>query len=117
MHDGRLLQADAPEILYRQPQSAAVARLLGHPNVLAAEDAGRCGLDGDTLLWPDKLRLDLQGAWPGTVRRAAFAGTLRVVTLRLDAGPEVQVHAAVDQPARVGDRVRLDIPPAAVTRL
>ena len=117
MHAGRLLQADTPERLYHQPHDATVARLLGHPNVLAAEDARRCGLDGDALLWPDKLRLDERGAWPGTIRRAAFAGTHRVVTLRLEAGPELQVHTAADQPAHVGDRVWLDIPPVAVARL
>ena len=117
MHEGRLVQTDTPERLYRQPRDMTVARLLGHPNVLAAEDARRCGLEGDTLLWPDQLRLDGRGTWPGTVRRVAFAGTHRVVTLRLEAGPEVQVHTATDQPARVGDGARLDIPPAAVTRL
>ena len=117
MHEGRLLQTGTPERMYHQPQDATVARLLGHPNVWAAEEARRCGLEGDTLLWPDKLRLDPQGAWPGTVRRVAFAGTHRVVTLRLEAGPEVQVHTAADQHVRVGDPVRLDVPRAAVTRL
>ncbi len=117
MHEGRLLQTGTPERLYDKPHDATVARLLGHPNVLAAEDARRCGLEGDTLLWPHQLRLDARGAWPGTVRRTAFAGTHRVVTLRLEAGPEVQVHTATDHPAQVGDRLRLEIPPAAVTRL
>ena len=117
MHEGRLLQTDTPERLYHQPQDATVARLLGHPNVLAADDARRCGLDGDTLLWPDKLRLDPRGVWPGIVQRVAFAGTHRVVTMRLEAGPELQIHTATDQPARVGDRVQIDIPPAAVTPL
>ncbi|MBE7210649.1 MAG: ABC transporter ATP-binding protein, partial [Gluconacetobacter diazotrophicus] len=113
MHAGRLLQTDTPERLYRQPRDAAVARLLGHPNVLDVAAARGCGLDGDALLWPERLRLDPAGAWPGEVRRVAFAGSHRVVTLRLDAGPELQVHAPADDPRRAGDRAALDIPPDA----
>ena len=117
MHEGRLLQADTPERLYQQPQGATVARLLGHPNVLDAEAARRCGLDGDALLWPERLRLDPGGKLAGTIKRATFAGSHRVVTLRLDAGPELQVHAAAVSQHHAGDQVRLHIPPDAVTPL
>ncbi len=117
MHEGRLLQIGTPEGLYRQPRNATVARLLGHPNVLEAEEAGRCGLAGDVLLWPEKLRLRPDGRWPGTVKRVAFAGSHRVVTLRLDAGPKLQVHVAENSGCRVDDRLGIDVPPEAVTRL
>lgn len=117
MHEGRLLQVDTPEQLYQRPQNVTVARLLGHPNVLDAEAAQRCGLEGDTLLWPEKLRLRPEGPLQGTIKRVAFAGTHRVVTLRLEAGPELQVHAAADSNHRAGDQAGLDIPPTATTWL
>ncbi len=117
LHQGGILQVGTPEDVYRQPRSATVARFLGHHNVLEAETARRCGLDGCVLLWPDKLRLREAGPLGGLVRRTTFAGSHRVITVRLDAGPELNVQVAHDNGYRVDQPVSLEIPPEAVTHI
>lgn len=116
MDRGKLLQIGTPEQVYRNPDSITVAGFLGHRNVLRAEEAAKCGLSGNVLLWPEKLLLDRdQSGLPGAVRRVVFAGSHRVLTVALDAGVELEVHAPHDDSSQPNDRVGLTIPPDAVT--
>ncbi len=57
LHQGRSLQTDPPETLFRQPRSARVARLLGQPNLFSG--VMRSTPRGPRLAWGNKL-LELQ---------------------------------------------------------
>lgn len=117
MHEGKLLQIGTPEQVYRQPVSAAVASFLGHRNVLGPDDSQKCGLEGTLLLWPEKLKLQLQGHLPAIIQRSVFTGSHRTLTLRLEAGIELEVTAAHNSNHQVQDRVSVEIPSDAITRI
>ena len=115
MHQGQLLQIGSPEELYRHPASAAVATFLGHRNVLPADAAAACGLSGQVLLWPEKLRLHPKGYLPAVLRRSIFSGSHRVLTVRLEVGHDLEVHTAHDVTHSVGEAVGVEIPADAIT--
>ncbi|MDB6138449.1 MAG: cysA 2 [Verrucomicrobiaceae bacterium] len=117
MDQGRVLQLGTPEDVYRQPANTTVASFLGHRNVLNAEASGKCGLEGIVMLWPERLRLQESGGHPGIIRRAAFTGSHRVLNVNLDNGVDIEVHTPHDTNNQVNDKVRVDIPAGAVTRI
>ncbi len=117
MNQGQLLQIGSPEDLFRHPASAAVATFLGHRNVLPADAATACGLSGQVLLWPEKLRLHPTGYLPATVRRVIFGGSRRVLTVRLEGGHDLEVQTPHEETHPVGEAVGLEIPADAVTPL
>jgi len=117
MDQGRLLQLGTPEEVYRQPTNTTVAIFLGHRNVLTAEASGKCGMEGTVLLWPERLRIHKAGQHAGIVRRMVFTGSHRVLAVSLDNGVELDVHTTHDAEHQVGDRVKVEIPAEAVTRI
>jgi putative spermidine/putrescine transport system ATP-binding protein len=117
MHQGKLLQMGTPEEVYRRPFSTTVASFLGHRNVLSSEAAKACGLHGEALLWPEKLRLHSEGHIPATVVRVVFSGSHRVLTVKLDQGGELEVQTAHDAAHRVGENVGVEIPKEAITAI
>ena len=52
MREGRLVQLDRPEALWRDPRDEWTARFLGHPNVLSRSDAAAFGLEARAALLP-----------------------------------------------------------------
>ena len=86
MRDGRLVRADRPEVLWRDPRTEFVARFLGHRDVLPRSVAARLGLvdlvddaaagaaTGGVLL-PGALVVNPRGVLPAHVIEARFGST------------------------------------------
>lgn len=124
MRAGRIVQVAAPDQLWRRPADEFVARFLGQHNLVDAEvrdgvastAVGRFPVpvtaDGPArlLLLPDGVSLD-GGGLGGVVSRRRFAGDHVVVTVRLDAGPELDVAVWGPEAPAVGDRAGVRIDP------
>lgn len=118
MQDGRIAQLATPVEIYRSPASASIAKFLGVSNVFAITASstvpGRVSLrdyaldvhtasnipTGDDLsicIRPEDLRVvrtdvvDEPNSWAGVVEVAVFQGSYVRCTVRLDAGPMVEV--------------------------
>ena len=115
MDQGRLLQIGTPEQVYRTPGSVTVASFLGHRNILSPDHARACGVEGLVLLWPEKLDLAPSGGLPGVVLRMVFAGSHRVLTVKLDNGVELEAHAPHDAALQADQRITLALRPGAAT--
>ena len=83
MHGGKILQIGAPESIYYQPRSLAVAKFFGTPNVLQAQVRAARRLDDG------QVELDVAGE--------GFAGTCRAA----DELPEGQPVAIVVRPEQM----------------
>ena len=123
MLDGRIAQVAAPEVLYRQPETLGVARLVGVLNELPAARDGavaRVGgqgvpataadgapQEGPCLLGfrPEQARLAADGL-PGTVETAAFLGSRVRYRIRVLDTPIVVDGASGFAP---GDRVHVAV--------
>ncbi|MFV0405577.1 MAG: ABC transporter ATP-binding protein, partial [Propioniciclava sp.] len=85
--EGRLLQIDLPEALWRRPVSVEVARFLGYSTFLGSADAHALGVadlaaTGAVGLSPSSLRLDPDGAVVSVRRQQVRRGHVAVsVTL------------------------------------
>ena len=95
MQKGRILQVDAPEAVYRRPQSREVAAFFGSPNLIEAEvrtcESGAAGL----------YRLSVQGRnWQGKslAGRPFEPGAAVLIVVR----PEDVSVARAGEPARNG---------------
>lgn len=126
MQDGRVLQADTPEAIYRRPISAAVAELVGEGQLLPCrlsrgrlESAVGSGVsaapDGEAwlLVRPEDLELvdPARGVARGVVTGRRFYGHDFVAEVMLDGGPSVRVRAlSADEPPH-GNRVGLRLRP------
>jgi iron(III) transport system ATP-binding protein len=109
MREGRLVQADSPQGLYRAPADPAVAQFVGGAALLPATLSGTtadCALgtltlatawqggDGKVLVRPEQLRLTSNGTGPrATVCEVAFYGHDAAVHLELEGG--LPLHARV----------------------
>jgi molybdate transport system ATP-binding protein len=127
LHEGRTLQAGAPEYVYRHPATPDVARLLGHKNVFAAtvgtDAQGRVVLDWKGL----RLSLDASSGARGEVTVCIAADDVRLldadapardnviealVLKALPIGPSVTLHARASN----GERIVLSAPRHVLTR-
>jgi ABC-type Fe3+/spermidine/putrescine transport system ATPase subunit len=121
MHDGRLVQWDTPQAVYRRPNDARVARITGQASVIAVsryalrDGAAEVALAGRTaivpahpqlrpniiaalILRPDALVLSERtnaDAFPGTARESHFSGEHYVVDVVLEDGSQVAVTSPV----------------------
>ena len=125
MHAGRVMQIDAPEVLYRRPFCLEVAESLGRTNVLRGvsgggrvrTEVGTFDISGapegqvEVLVRPELL--DLRPAVDGdvTVVGREFRGHDALYTLRMPSGTLVWAHRPSTTMAMVGDRVRIDAQP------
>jgi spermidine/putrescine transport system ATP-binding protein len=143
MDHGRVQQLGAPLEIYEQPVNRFVADFIGDTNFLAAAAVGqenglvRCRCEGGfellvagdrpapgaavTLaLRPEKIVLRPGGAH-GTVTQAVYVGTDTNYEVQVSEATRlaVRVQNAVDGRGRfkVGDRVALEVPPAAARLL
>jgi iron(III) transport system ATP-binding protein len=129
MEGGRVLQADAPQAVYRTPSCAAVAAFVGRGAVVAghverAQDgratlrlggvavAARCAPNArpgpaQALLRPEALSLDPEGPLAARVLRATYRGATVEVEAEIAEAGRVCLDADPDAAPRPGDAVRL----------
>jgi iron(III) transport system ATP-binding protein len=126
LHDGRIAQADAPDILYHRPADVSVARALGEANLVPAELAGTRAVTalgvlpltnpalhngpGTVLVRPHQLRVSI----PGTDSLAARVTGCRLrghdyrIELATDL-PHSLVAYTTDTPPAIGEAVHLTV--------
>jgi len=107
MRDGRVVQVAAPEDLWATPRDAWVARFIGLANV---EEHGSTTV----VTRPEGVTFRLDPGGDAVVMSSSREGPLVTLRARYDTGAEVvSAHAGTDGPSP-GDRVRVEIEPAAV---
>ncbi|MEM7121216.1 MAG: ABC transporter ATP-binding protein [Pseudomonadota bacterium] len=132
LHDGHLVQLGPPHDVYRQPNSAFVAKFLGDVNWLhgivtdgiASSAVGPVAAAGmsngervDVLIRPEGLHLCREAGAGGCEARVVsnhLLGHSSLVILKLDEGQEVRARIAGDKPPAPGDDVRIRINDDAV---
>jgi ABC-type Fe3+/spermidine/putrescine transport system ATPase subunit len=119
MEAGRIVQVGAPEDIYGTPDSRFVSTFIGEANMIPGRRAGGAvalaegarfpspGPDGPVtvIVRPQRMRMgegDAAGdvRLPGRIEDAVFLGSYRRYRVRLDCGPEVDVHDL--EPDRLG---------------
>ncbi|MEO9323499.1 ABC transporter ATP-binding protein [Nocardioides sp. C4-1] len=146
MQGGRIRQLADPVDTYRHPASASIAAFLGvanifevatpaagdrrlamvdHPVEVAVDAALPAGEHLSVCIRPEHVHLALDepsataatvNTWPGTVEVSVFQGSFARCSVRLDAGPliEVQTHDDAASTLRQKDRVHVSIDPQHV---
>jgi thiamine transport system ATP-binding protein len=77
---GRIAAVDTPAGLWRNPTTASVARLIGHPTVI---DGTGLGFDGWVALPPDAVRIAPDGPLTGNVVDSVFVDGAFLTTITL----------------------------------
>lgn len=128
MKGGKVEQSGTPEVLYRQPRTAFVARFLGEANLLEALAEGgqaRTALGPVALgapaqgavslcIRPHALRMSEASGVRGHVLAREFRGSSCFFSVEVG-GASLSVEASGEAPWRVGDAVGLEVvEPAAV---
>ncbi len=73
---------------------------------------------GTDVLWcirPDRITIGDHGDYGAVVTDIADIGTLTVITVRIDGGPELRIQTAGTADLSPGDSCRLGMDPAAIT--
>jgi len=124
MRAGRILQCDAPNVLYSQPADRFVATFVGDADVLAgASDGvicetpiGRVPLlqpaphgPVEVVLRPEHVRFRLDGSGSATVVRVVFFGHDQLVEVRLDSGERVRARLRPEAEFHEGERVSVNV--------
>lgn len=121
LNQGRFEQIDSPQVLYRHPKTAFVARFLGMNNIIEVESItadGRAqtllgefavtGRPESLLLHPDGLRVDEAGALQVRVLESVYRGGVYRLTVRHESGVLLSLnHAAFDRAPQVGESIGL----------
>ncbi|MEK6476819.1 ABC transporter ATP-binding protein [Catalinimonas sp. 4WD22] len=113
MHQGKLLQMDNPEKIYRQPANAYVAELFGNCNMISSKEAkaslnlqleeAHCIRSEDV-----QIQTDADGRHKATVRNIRFMGAFYEVEVAYAQQNWVLHHRT--NHIKVGDQVQLSIP-------
>ena len=135
MNHGTVAQEGAPRDLYERPRDAFVAAFMGDANRVTARVAPRDGAqvdvgglhltlphpapaDGEVTLSirPEAIALGPEASSPlvGTVRKAAYLGSVMEYTLDTALGEIFAVSSAVDAPLAAGTRVGVRFAPHGV---
>jgi iron(III) transport system ATP-binding protein len=137
MNHGTVAQEGAPRDLYERPRDAFVAGFMGDANRVTARVARRDGAqaefdvgglhlalpcaapaDGEVTLSirPEAIALGPEASSPlvGTVRKAAYLGSVMEYTLDTSLGEIFAVSSAVDAPLAAGTRVGVRFAPHGV---
>ncbi len=93
MDNGRILQCDAPRVVYEEPASRFVADFLAVSSYVSLGS-------GELLVRPHQLRVVADG--PHTVVRVEFLGANFRYTIRADDGSVLVADLGPDEPLRVG---------------
>jgi len=119
MADGRIAGIGTPAEVWADPGTAAVARSIGHRNLVELDADGACPLGrlgagpGTVLVRGDRLGLS-DGGTPARVAGVAFRNGRTEVTVRVG---DVELHLFADRPVARGDTVGLHIADDAVVGL
>ena len=113
---GRILQSGAPEMVYRQPQSLAVARALGPvhevlASALPSDWFKAIGSDSETL-WYRPEAIQIGSGTALKVTGSKLAGPVTELALALSATDSVFAACQPGSPIATGDQVRAGINPA-----
>ncbi|WP_438391543.1 ABC transporter ATP-binding protein [Caballeronia sp. DA-9] len=125
---GRLVQMDTPEAVYRRPVSRELASFVGDavivPGSVIPGDSTHvrcqfgtlpiaCSIDAgavDVMIRPEQIRITDDGEVHASVEKVVFYGHDASVMLRSDAGSHVlQIRVAGHSYPRVGERVALSV--------
>lgn len=117
MHNGRIEQIDAPQVMYERPRSVAVARFIGLSNVieghiaagdriesldgtfaLPASHGGNVGEQVALVVRPEHITLGDPGAVQGQVVESVYAGVETRIVLRLASGNTIIARRASGLP-------------------
>ncbi len=135
MNEGRVEQAGSAEEVFERPRTRFVASFMGAQTLEARVvdgDSGstRVSIGGGEVtaagsdarrddrvalaIRPEKVRLDVAGGLPATVRDRVYKGTVTSYRLALADGTELTADAAHDDPAHrhaIGDMVSVGVRP------
>jgi iron(III) transport system ATP-binding protein len=135
-----IAQEGAPRELYAQPRDAFVAGFMGEANRVPATLRRSNGTTGEVTLGPLMLSLPHRGlpdgpieiairpeaidlresgatALAGTVKKAAYLGSVMEYTLDTPIGPLFVVHPGVDRPLAPGANVSIALAPYGVVAI
>jgi thiamine transport system ATP-binding protein len=104
MDAGHLLRIDTPHQLYADPRTEAVARFLGHTNVVGAGRDRR-------VIRRDAATMDPAGQLRGVVESSRFRGDHHDVAILTDLG---LLAFNLDQPSMPGETISVRIDPTRV---
>ncbi|MBC8363504.1 MAG: ABC transporter ATP-binding protein [Actinobacteria bacterium] len=119
MADGRIERIGTPSEVWADPRTVAVARSIGHRNLVELDAGGSCALGrlatgpGTVLVRGDRLTL-LEGALPARVTGVAFRNGRTEATVAVG---DVEVHLFIDRPVDRGEAVGLHLAADAVVGL
>jgi ABC-type sugar transport system ATPase subunit len=108
--DGRIEDVGAPQRVYDAPHTLAVARFLGERPMNLFEHEGYV-----VGIRPECIRIGPDGALAGLVVRRESTGADAYLEVETEHGP-LAVRVPATDGARAGERVALDLPPAALRR-
>ena len=103
LRDGRIVQADSPELLWRYPADVWVAEFIGLGNIR----------DG-RVVRPEAVRVTRSAAGNAIVCDTRRRGPLVELRVRLDSGEELEAATIESSPPRAGERVEVTIDPAGI---
>jgi spermidine/putrescine transport system ATP-binding protein len=132
MNRGRIEQEGSAEDIFERPRTRFVASFMGARNILDVEitdrdpTAVRVRVGSRTLtlpervpadvrtgalvIRPEKVRLDVEDGWPGTVNGRVYKGSMMSYEVQLDDGPGITADVAHDDVAHrheIGEAVRV----------
>lgn len=122
MAAGRIARAATPAEVWADPGSVAVARSVGHRNLVDLDDGGRCALGrlgggpATVLVRGDRLRLGTEGV-PAVVRSVAFRSGRGEACLEVGGAGGLEVWVPVDRSLAPGGRVSVSLDEDAVVPL
>lgn len=92
-NEGKIIQVDTPQALYRRPNSPFVANFVGSSNVLPPAFVQRLGLPAQwASLRPEDIQLVASGGYSATLLSRSYVGSANRVQLALN---EQMLHALV----------------------
>ncbi len=119
MADGQIARTGTPSEVWADPRSVAVARSVGHRNLLDLNPDGSCALGrlgtgpGTVLVRGDRLTLQ-EGAQPARVIGVTFRNGRTEVTVSVDG---LELSLFTDRPVARGETVGLHLADEAVVGL
>jgi ABC-type sugar transport system ATPase subunit len=108
--DGRIEDLGEPQRVYDAPASVAVARFLGERPMNLFEQGGAI-----VGIRPERIAVNSNGSLPGRVVGRESTGPDAYLEVETQRG-RLAVRVPVADPARAGDRLQLDLPPAWLRR-
>lgn len=118
IHEGKILQTDSPETLYRTPVSEQVARALGPVHRITAQSLpeswrAQLGTASETVHYrPEAIRIG-EGL-PLAIVRTRLAGAITEIELKLSESESIFAACQPDRALQVGETVQASLDPDLV---